>query len=59
MAAAEITIEDEVMFGPYCVVVSGEHVRVESAYRNDRVTNAPIVVGEGTWVASLQTSRTM
>lgn len=52
MAGETITIEDEVMFGPYCVVVSGEHVRSSGSYRNDFAILEPIHIGKGAWMSS-------
>jgi maltose O-acetyltransferase len=47
-----VTLEDEVMLGPYCVLVSGTHTRKDGSYRFGSVACAPIHVGKGAWICS-------
>lgn len=51
MAAESIDIEDEVMFGPYCIVVSGEHTRHGGSYRRGGVIAGATRIGRGSWLA--------
>ena len=52
MAGEEITIGDEILFGPYCVVVSSNHQREGHSFRFGEYLQAPISIGPGTWVAA-------
>lgn len=47
-----ITIEDEVVFAPYCVVVSTAHGFKENSVRWGGTHFKPVSIGKGTWVAS-------
>lgn len=52
MAGERITVEDEVIFGPYCVIVSSNHTRSAFSFRFGKPQQLPIRVGRGTWVAA-------
>ncbi len=53
MASNSITLEDEVTIGPYCVFVDATHSRGETgSFRFGKDSNAPIVIGNGTWIAA-------
>ena len=52
MAGAKIQVGDEVMFGPYCVVSSSEHTRQGRSFRCGVLKSAPIVIGDGCWLAA-------
>lgn len=52
MAGERIEIGNEVMFGPYCVVVSSNHTRRSRSFRFSPTKVAPIRVGSGVWIAS-------
>jgi acetyltransferase-like isoleucine patch superfamily enzyme len=47
-----IVVDDEVMLGPYAVVVSGDHTQVDGSYRHGPSRPAPIFLGRGCWVAA-------
>ncbi|PKH03414.1 hypothetical protein CXF72_06285 [Psychromonas sp. MB-3u-54] len=50
---AGITLEDEVLFGPYCIVVSTLHGRDETgSYRFARGKQQLIHIGRGTWLCA-------
>jgi len=49
MAGETITVGDEVLFGPYCVVVSSKHSRVNGSFRFGPSKQAPIKIGRGCW----------
>lgn len=49
MAGAPISIGDEVLFGPYCVIVSANHIRQNDSYRFGPAQQLPISVGSGCW----------
>ena len=52
MAGGEIRVEDEVLFGPYCVVVSSAHAREGGSFRYGPPRQDPIWVGRGCWLAA-------
>lgn len=52
MGGERITIGDEVIFGPYCVVVSSNHSRSEQTFRYGAPVLEPIHIGCGTWIAA-------
>ena len=52
MATDIIEIADEVMMGPYCVVVSGNHLRASGSFRYGSDYLAPIHIGKGVWLGS-------
>jgi maltose O-acetyltransferase len=47
-----VTLEDEVMLGPYSVLASGNHTRKGGSYRYGEAQRAPIHVGRGAWLCS-------
>lgn len=47
-----ITIEDEVMFGPYCVVAASNHTLKDGSYRRGVPDRRPIRIGRGAWIAA-------
>jgi len=52
MAGAEINIGDEVLLGPYCVVVSSNHTRVGGSFRFGAPELRPIRIGRGSWLGA-------
>lgn len=52
MATDSIIIGDEVMFGPYCVVISGNHTSVNGSFRYGPPYLSPIMIGKGSWIGS-------
>jgi acetyltransferase-like isoleucine patch superfamily enzyme len=50
MAAADIIIGSEVLFGPYCVVVTANHTRRNRSFRFGSPAAAPVHVASGTWL---------
>src|SRR5206468_2119067 len=51
-AGEEIRIGNEVILGPYCVLVSADHSRQRRSYRHGPLVSAPIVIGDGCWLAA-------
>lgn len=51
-AITDIFIEDEVIFGPYCVVISSNHTRMNGSYRYGDVQVDAIKVKRGAWIAA-------
>lgn len=54
-AGAPISVEDDVMFGPYCVIASGDHTRQNGSFRHGGLHREPIVIGRGSWLAAHST----
>lgn len=52
LAMGEIRIGDEVMFGPYVVVTSAKHTKVNGSYRYGPEEKASITIGSGTWIGA-------
>ena len=52
MGGAEIMIEDDAIFGPYCVIVSSNHQNGQGSFRYGIPKVAPIRVGRGSWVGA-------
>lgn len=52
MAGDEINIDDEVLFGPYCVIVSSNHQSVNNSFRNSKPKHEPIHIGQGCWIGA-------
>ncbi len=52
MATDVIKIDDEVMFGPYCVIISGNHTRKAGSYRFGEGDLRPIHIGKGSWLGA-------
>lgn len=52
MAGGRIEIDSEVMFGPYCVIVSSDHTRQNRSFRFGPPSLAPVRIGAGSWLAA-------
>ena len=52
LAVDHIWVDKEVMFGPYCVLVSGNHTRFEGSYRFGADKLSPIHIHQGCWLGS-------
>jgi acetyltransferase-like isoleucine patch superfamily enzyme len=55
LAGETITLGDEVLFGPYCVVVSANHTRLNGSFRYGKPKLAPIRINRGCWIAAHST----
>jgi acetyltransferase-like isoleucine patch superfamily enzyme len=51
-ARGGIILEDEVQLGPYSVLVSGDHTRVDGSFRFGPSHLAPIRIRRGAWIAA-------
>ncbi|PKO04178.1 MAG: hypothetical protein CVU41_18425 [Chloroflexi bacterium HGW-Chloroflexi-3] len=51
-AIGKITIDNEVMIGPYGVISSGRHSRSNASYRYGSITMSDIFIGSGTWIGA-------
>ena len=47
-----IDIGDEVLFGPYCCVVTSNHTRLNGSFRFGESRKAPIKIKRGAWIAA-------
>jgi len=52
IATERILIQDEVMFGPYCVIASGNHNSINGSFRYGSIASAPISIGRGSWIGA-------
>jgi acetyltransferase-like isoleucine patch superfamily enzyme len=48
----DVTIEDEVMLGPYSVVIAGDHTRKNGSFRFGEAIRAPILLKRGCWIGA-------
>jgi maltose O-acetyltransferase len=46
-----VTLEDQVMLGPYTILASSNHSRMDGSYRFGHPQPAPIVLKRGSWTA--------
>lgn len=46
-----ITIEDEVLIGPNCVISSGNHTRIENSFRYGKSEEEEIQIKKGSWIS--------
>jgi maltose O-acetyltransferase len=51
-ARGGIVLEDEAQLGPYTVLVSGDHTRIDGSYRFGPSTLAPIRIQQGAWIGA-------
>jgi len=51
-ADARITVGDEVLFGPYCVITSSRHSLKGVSFRYGKSVPAPVSIGTGSWIAA-------
>jgi len=52
LANDEITIEDEVIMGPYCVLASGNHTTKNKSFRFGGIALGPITIKKGCWLGT-------
>jgi acetyltransferase-like isoleucine patch superfamily enzyme len=50
--SGEFTIENEVLFGPYCVIVSTNHSLLNESYRYGPPIFKPTIIKKGAWVGA-------
>ena len=50
--SADLTIDDEVMFGPYAMVVTANHSMKDGSVRFGAPVGAPVVIGRGSWIGA-------
>jgi maltose O-acetyltransferase len=50
-AAGGIILGDEVQVGPYAMLITGDHTRIDGSYRFGPRNLAPIHIGCGAWIA--------
>jgi len=51
-AGEDIVVDDEVIFGPYCVVASENHSRLNGSFRFGEMKRAPIRIKRGSWLSA-------
>ncbi len=47
-----LVIEDEVMFGPYCVIATANHTSMQGSFRYGPSSGDRIHIGRGAWIGS-------
>jgi maltose O-acetyltransferase len=51
-AVGGIVLEDEVLIGPYAMLITGNHTQIGGSYRFGPADFAPIRIGCGAWIAA-------
>jgi len=51
-AGGGITLADQVLLGPYVVLIAGDHTLVDGSYRFGPPDRAAIVLGRGCWIGA-------
>lgn len=51
-AIEKISIADEVMIAPHCMIISGEHTKANGSFRYGPITKAPVKIGFGSWIGA-------
>ncbi len=51
LGSGEIVIEDEVLIGPHCIIVSGNHTFGQSSYFYGKGVSGTIKICRGSWIA--------
>lgn len=52
IGGGEVFLEDEVMIGPFCSIVAGNHTMKDGSYRYGPYDYGSIHIGRGTWIGS-------
>lgn len=52
MASDNVVVESEVMFGPYSIVITGDHSKILGSFRFGKPLRAPIHIKKGSWVCA-------
>jgi maltose O-acetyltransferase len=52
LGANSLTIEDEVLFGPYVVISPGNHTKLNDSYRFGLPTSKKMNIGKGSWIGA-------
>lgn len=55
MGSGTIEIEDEVMFAPHCIIISGNHTLNNGSFRYGTGNAGLIRIGRGAWIAGNST----
>jgi acetyltransferase-like isoleucine patch superfamily enzyme len=50
--AGPLIIEDEVMFGPYCITAPGNHTKLKGSYRYGNNTIGKALIKKGSWLGA-------
>jgi acetyltransferase-like isoleucine patch superfamily enzyme len=52
LGVGNIEIGDEILFGPYVVLSSGNHTKYQGSYRYGKGEEVPIKIGSGSWIGA-------
>ena len=55
LGSGRIVIGKEVLIGPHCVIVSGNHKLIHGSYFNNQSSSGTILINDGAWVAANST----
>lgn len=52
IGGGKVFLDDEVMIGPFCTIVAGDHTMQNGSYRYGAYNYGSISIGKGTWLGS-------
>ena len=52
IGGGKVFLDDEVIIGPFCSIVAGNHTKQEGSYRFGAYDFGEITIGRGTWLCS-------
>jgi len=52
IGGGEVSLDDEVIIGPFCSIVAGNHTMKDGSYRYGPYSFGTIQIGRGTWLGS-------
>ena len=52
IGGGQVFLDDEVIIGPYCCIVAGNHTRKDNSYRFGPYDSGAIRIGRGTWLGA-------
>jgi maltose O-acetyltransferase len=52
IGGGDVCLEDEVMIGPFCAIVAGNHTMKNDSYRYGEYDYGTIKIGRGTWLGA-------
>lgn len=52
IGGGEVILDDEVIIGPFCCIVAGNHTQKDGSYRFGKYQYGKIEIGRGTWLGA-------
>lgn len=55
LGSGKITIEDQVLIAPNCIVICGVHTKMNKSFRYGPIKTGDVFIGKGSWIAANST----